>query len=153
MIQRRSLSLAVLVLSAAAHLAGPALAQNLDAIKTRQALMKDNGKAAGEAGAILKGEAEFSPDKATAIFTRMHDVAVKFGDHFPEDSKTGGETEAAPAIWEEPEEFEAALVKYQEDTQAAIDSAPQDVAAFQQAFGQVAQNCRGCHEDFRIDTD
>ena len=80
MIQRRSLSLAVLALSGAAILAGPALAQNLDAIKTRQELMKDNGKAAKEAGAILKGEAEFSADKATEIFTRMHDIAVKFGD-------------------------------------------------------------------------
>ncbi|MAU95771.1 MAG: cytochrome C554 [Fulvimarina sp.] len=153
MIQRRSLSLAVLALSGAAILAGPALAQNLDAIKTRQELMKDNGKAAKEAGAILKGEAEFSADKATEIFTRMHDIAVKFGDHFPEDSKTGGDTEAAPAIWEKPAEFEAALVKYQDDTQAAIDAAPQDVDAFKQAFGQVAQNCKGCHEDFRIDKD
>ena len=67
--------------------------------------------------------------------------------------KTGGDTEAAPAIWEKPAEFEAALVKYQDDTQAAIDAAPQDVDAFKQAFGQVAQDCKGCHEDFRIDKD
>ena len=112
-----------------------------------------NSKAAKAAGAILKGEAEFSPDKATEIFTQMHEISVKFGDYFPEDSKTGGKTEAAPAIWEKPEAFKAALAKYQEDTQAAVDAAPQDVDTFKQAFGMVAQNCKGCHEDFRIDTD
>ncbi|MCE7029073.1 c-type cytochrome [Jiella avicenniae] len=149
----RPLGLAVLALCGAALVAGPALAQNLEAIKARQELMEDNGKAAKAAGAILKGEAEFSAEKATEIFTQMHEVSVKFGDYFPEDSKTGGKTEAAPAIWEKPDEFEAALAKYQEDTKAAMDAAPQDVDAFKQAFGKVAQNCKGCHEDFRIDDD
>ena len=153
MTNRRPFSLAVLALCGAAVLAVPALAQNLDAIEKRQQLMKDNGKAAKAAGAILKGEAEFSPDKATEIFTQMHEISVKFGDYFPEDSKTGGKTEAAPAIWEKPEAFKAALAKYQEDTQAAVDAAPQDVDTFKQTFGMVAQNCKGCHEDFRIDTD
>ena len=148
---KRPFSLAILALSGAALLAVPAVAQNLDAIKARQQLMKDNGKVTKAGGAILKGEAEFSAEKATEIFTSMHDVAMKFGDYFPEDSKTGGKTEAAPAIWEKPEEFKAALVKYQEDTQAALDAAPQDVDGFKQAFGKVAQNCKGCHEEFRVD--
>lgn len=148
---KRPFRLAVLALAGAAVLAVPATAQNLDAIKARQQLMKENGDATKAGGAILKGEAEFSAEKAAEIFSQMHEVAVKFGDYFPEDSKTGGDTEAAPAIWEQPEEFEAALVKYQEDTQAAIDAAPQDIDAFKQQFGMVAQNCKGCHEDFRID--
>ena len=150
MTDSRRFSLAILALSGAAILAGPALAQNLDAIKARQELMEDNGKAAKAAGAILKGQAEFSPDKASEIFTQMHDVAMKFGDYFPEDSKTGGKTEAAPAIWEKPDEFKADLVKYQEDTKAAMDAAPQDLDAFKAAFGKVAQNCKGCHEEFRV---
>ncbi|MBP0616384.1 c-type cytochrome [Jiella mangrovi] len=151
MIDKRPFSLAVLALSGAAVLAVPAIAQNLDAIEKRQQLMKDNGKATKAGGAILKGEAEFSPAKAEEIFGQMHEIAMEFGDYFPEDSKTGGKTEAAPAIWEKPEEFKAALVKYQEDTQAAIDAAPQDLDAFKQQFGKVAQNCKGCHEEFRVD--
>ena len=150
MTERRPFSLAILAFSSAAILAGPAIAQNLDAIKARQELMEDNGKAAKAAGAILKGEAEFSPAKATEIFTQMHDIAMKFGDYFPEDSKTGGKTEAAPAIWQKPDEFKADLIKYQEDTKAAMDAAPQDADAFKVAFGKVAQNCKGCHEEFRV---
>ena len=153
MTDKRPFRRLVLALAGAAVLAGPAIAQNLDAIKTRQQLMEDNGDATKAGGAILKGEAEFSAEKAQEIFSQMHDVAMKFGDYFPEDSKTGGKTEAAPAIWERPEEFDAALVKYQEDTQAALDAAPQDADAFKQAFGMVTQNCKGCHEDFRIDKD
>ncbi|WAP67063.1 c-type cytochrome [Jiella pelagia] len=153
MTDKRPFRRLVLALAGAAVLAGPAIAQNLDAIKMRQQLMEDNGDATKAGGAILKGEAEFSAEKAQEIFSQMHDVAMKFGDYFPEDSKTGGKTEAAPAIWERPEEFDAALVKYQEDTQAALDAAPQDADAFKQAFGMVTQNCKGCHEDFRIDKD
>ncbi|UIJ72820.1 cytochrome c [Aurantimonas sp. HBX-1] len=136
-----SLSLAVL----------PAGAQNTDPIKQRQELMKKNGKSAKGASEMIKGEATFDPATAATIFTQMHDVAMEFGDYFPEDSKTGEDTEAAPAIWERPAEFQAALVKFQEDTQAAIDAAPQDLEAFRQVFGRVAENCKGCHEDFRID--
>ncbi len=152
MTDRRPFRPLVLALAGAAILAAPAIAQNLDAIKMRQQLMEENGDAAKAGGAILKGQAEFSPAKAEEIFSHMHEVAMKFGDYFPEDSKTGGKTEAAPAIWEKPDEFKAALVKYQNDTQAALDAAPQDVDAFKQAFGMVAQNCKGCHEEFRIDT-
>ncbi|MCQ0989769.1 c-type cytochrome [Jiella marina] len=153
MMQKRPFGLATLALAGAAILAVPAIAQNMEAIEKRQQLMEDNGDAAKLGGAMLKGEQEFTADKAAQVFSQMHDIAMKFGDYFPEDSKTGGDTEAAPAIWEQPEEFQAALVKYQEDTQAAMDAAPQDIDAFKQAFGMVTQNCKGCHEDFRLDKD
>ena len=145
--------ISALSLGCATLVALPAIAQNLDAIKKRQELMKENGKAAKAGGAMAKGEAEFSAEKANEVFTSMHEIAMDFGNHFPEDSKTGGKTEAAPAIWEKPDAFQAALVKYQNDTQAAIDAAPQDVASFRQQFGMVAQNCKSCHEEFRIAKD
>jgi cytochrome c556 len=152
--QARYLTVAVALAALGTSLiALPAGAQNTDPIKQRQELMKENGRSAKGAGEMIKGEAVFDPATAATIFTEMHDVAMEFGDYFPEDSKTGEDTEAAPAIWERPAEFQAALVKFQEDTQAAIDSAPQDVEAFRQAFGRVAENCKGCHEEFRIDKD
>lgn len=152
--QARFLTVAVALSTLGASLAVlPAGAQNTDPIKQRQELMKENGRSAKAAGEMIKGEAAFDPATAATIFTEMHDVAMEFGDYFPDDSKTGEDTEAAPAIWERPDEFQAALVKFQEDTQAAVDAAPQDIEGFRQAFGSVAENCRSCHEEFRIDED
>ena len=129
----------------------PAAAQDAaNPIDQRQKLMKQNGKDAKAAGQMLKGEADFDPAKAATIFTEMHDVSMKFGDLFPEDSKTGGDTEAAPAIWDKPDAFKAALVKFQTDTKAAMDASPQTLDAFKQQFGMVAENCKSCHEEFRV---
>ncbi|HEX2018603.1 MAG TPA: cytochrome c [Aurantimonas sp.] len=152
--QARSFTVALVIAAiGTAFAAPPAGAQNLEAIKQRQELMKENGRSAKAASEMIKGEAAFDPATAAAIFVEMHDVAVEFGDLFPEDSKVGEETEAAPAIWERPEEFQAALAQFRDDTEAAMDAAPQDIATFRQAFGRVAENCKGCHEEFRIDKD
>ncbi|MCB8836194.1 cytochrome c [Aurantimonas sp. VKM B-3413] len=150
---RLSAAAAAIAISATALSSLPAGAQNDSPIEQRQKLMKENGKSAKAAVQMIKGEAEYSPEKAKEVFTSMHEVAMKFGDYFPQDSKTGHKTEAAPAIWDKPEEFKAALAKFQEDTAAAMDSAPADRQAFQQVFGKVAQNCKSCHEDFRVEKD
>ncbi|MER0238745.1 cytochrome c [Fulvimarina sp. MAC8] len=149
-----SLSITLFTIAASGMLfAASAVAQNTAPIEERQELMESNGDSAKAAGAMLKGEAEFDAAKANEILASIHDVAMKFGDYFPEDSKTGNKTEAAPAIWEQPEEFQTALTKFEEDSAAAMEANPQDLDAFKQQFGMVAENCKGCHEDFRIDDD
>ncbi|WP_294643585.1 cytochrome c [uncultured Aureimonas sp.] len=127
----------------------PATAQNSDVIAERQQLMKNNAKAARSANALIKGEEPYDATKANAIFTMLNADAKKFGTLFPEDSKTGGKTEASPAIWEKPAEFEAANAKFVADTQAALDAKPADVEAFKTAFASVAANCQSCHQQFR----
>ncbi|KQT85974.1 cytochrome C554 [Aurantimonas sp. Leaf443] len=129
----------------------PATAQDTAPIKERQALMKENGKAAKAAGQMLKGETAFDAATAAQIFASMHATAAKFGTLFPENSKTGGDTEAAPAIWQKPAEFQAAVAKFEADTKAASETKVADLDAFKQAFGKVAQNCKSCHESFRVD--
>ncbi len=132
----------------------PAGAQDAsNPIEQRQKLMKQNGKDAKAAGQMLKGEAAFDPAKVEQIFSEMHDVSMKFGDLFPEDSKTGGKTEAAPTIWTKPEAFKAALTKFQGDTKTAMDAKPQSLDAFKQQFGMVAENCKSCHKEFRVEKD
>lgn len=131
-------------------LTAPALAQGSDPIATRQSLMKQNGKDAKAGGEILKGVMPFDAAKAQAIFTEMNDVANKFGNYFPKGSETGGDTEAAPAIWTKPADFKAALAKFQKDTSAAVAAKPTTVAAFGQQFGAVTANCKSCHESFRV---
>jgi cytochrome c556 len=141
---------AMILLGLSLAMAGAAVAQPADPIATRKALMKQNGKDIGAAMKMIKGEEPFDAAKAQAIFASMNGVAMKFGTHFPATSKTGGETEAAPAIWEKPADFKAANIKFQNDTKAAMAAKPATLDAFKAAFGPVAGNCKSCHESFRI---
>ena len=143
--------LAALGALALAPLVLPAAAQNTGVIKERQEAMKAVGKSAKTAGQMLKGEVPFDPATAAELFATMHASAEKFGGLFPEDSKTGEKTEAAPAIWEKPEDFKAKLAKFDGDISAAIAAKPADLDAFKAAFQAVGANCKGCHQEFRVD--
>lgn len=131
-------------------LVAPVVAQPADPIKTRQALMKANGKDTGAAVKMLKGEVAFDGAAAQKIFADMNGVAMKFGNYFPAGSQTGGDTEASPAIWTKPAEFKAALVKFQNDTKAAAAKPPATMDEFKASFGAVTANCKSCHESFRV---
>jgi|APFEC2959095136_1045048.scaffolds.fasta_scaffold00065_26 cytochrome c556 len=140
----------LLVAAAAATLmVTPSLAQPGNAAAMREKLMEQNGKDAKAGGQMLKGEVPFDAAKAQAIFANMHDVAAKFGNYFPAGSG-GGKSEAAPAVWEKPAEFKAALAKFEKDTAAAMAAKVTTQAAFGQQFGAVTANCKSCHETFRI---
>jgi cytochrome c556 len=139
----------LIAIVAALAFAAPALAQG-GPIETRQALMENNGRDAKAGGDMLKGTSPYDAARAKAIFASMNDVANKFGAQFPATSKTGGKTEAAPAIWEKPAEFKAAVTKFQADTAAAMKADLSTQAAFGAQFGKVTANCKSCHESFRI---
>ena len=149
--RRLTIALALLGCSAGALAVLPAGAQNLDVIKQRQEAMKHIGGAAKSGGQMLKGEVAFDATKAADVFTVMASNAKDFGTWFPEDSKTGGKTEAAPAIWDKPDEFKAKLTKFQADIAAAAESKPESLDSFKTAFGNVAKNCKSCHQEFRVD--
>lgn len=142
----RAVSAAVLaaavILPAALASAGP--------IEDRQTIMKGNGRDTKAAGAMLKGETPFDAATANTILANYAAGAKVFGKHFPMGSKTGGDTEAAPAIWDKPADWKAALAKFQTDTAAAVAMKPTDAASFGKAFGMVTANCKSCHEAFRI---
>ena len=124
----------------------PALA---DAISDRKEAMKTNGASMKVVVPMVKGEAPFDGDKAAAAMNAIAEVAATFADHFPEGSETGGETTAAPAIWENMDDFKARLVKFEADARAAA-AATGDLEAFKAAFGPMSQNCGSCHEVYRI---
>jgi cytochrome c556 len=128
--------------------AGTAFATN-DPIFTRKSLMDANAAAAGAGAAMLKGDVPFNPDIAKSVFMTMHAVAYSYGDYFPAGSDTG-KTKASPKIWEDAAGFAAALDKFQKDADAAVAAKPQDLDAFKAAFGQVASNCKNCHDSFRL---
>jgi cytochrome c556 len=149
--ERIAMSMSKLVATAvvAVALFAPALAQPANPAAMREKLMEQNGKDAKLGGQMLKGEVPFDAAKAQAIFASMHGVAGKFGNYFPAGSG-GGNSEAAPAVWEKPAEFKAALAKFEKDTAAAMAAKVTTKEAFGQQFMAVTANCKSCHEVFRI---
>lgn len=72
---------------------------------------------------------------------------------FPEGSGQG-ETEALPAIWEDPDDFAAAVTKTEQAFATLRDAvAGGDNEAIMSAFAAAGKSCKGCHEKYRKDDD
>ena len=139
-----------IVLAGAALAIGiTAIAAQEDVIKARKALMKENGDQAKIGAAMAKGEQPFDLTKVKAIFAQYQEAAAKMPNLFPESSKTGGDTEALPKIWESMDDFKAKFVKFGEEAKEAEGSA-KDLDSFKAAFGTVMKNCGGCHQTYRV---
>jgi cytochrome c556 len=134
----------------AAVLVAGAVAAQTDPITTRKALMKANGDQAKIGAAMAKGEMPFDAQKAKVMFATFVDAANKMPNLFPDNSKTGGETAAAPKIWENMADLKARFAKLGADAKAAQGSVT-DLATFKAAFGSIGkQDCGACHELYRI---
>lgn len=119
-----------------------------DPIAARKAMMKSNGQAAGQGAKFMKGEEPFNLAKAQAIFATYQKAAADVGKLFPDNSKTGGDTAALPAIWEAKADFNAKLAKFGADAKDAA-AKVKDEASFKAAFPEVQKNCGGCHQTYR----
>jgi cytochrome c556 len=137
------IAVAVMALGATA-----VVAQNLSIIKERQEHYKAMGKAVKEPGAMFRGEADFDLAKVQAALKVIQEKAAILPKLFPDDSKTGGDTEALPIIWDEKADFEARFPKLAESAKAA-EAKITDEATFPDAWKEVMGNCGGCHKKFR----
>lgn len=140
----RTLSLAVLLAVGATA----ASAQNLDIIKARKDVYKTFGGAAKSGAAMVKGEEKFDLAKAKAALTTYADGAKKLKDMFPDNSKTGGETQALPVIWQKKGDFMQLLAKFEGEAGAAAKSITNE-ASFKDAWPKVMGNCGACHKVYR----
>jgi cytochrome c556 len=118
-----------------------------DAIAKRQALMKANGKAATALVAIIKG-GPFDLAVVQSSLKNFIDAAQKGPALFPDDSKTGDDTAALPAIWENKADFDARFSKLGADANDALTKI-KDEASFKAIIPGVFNNCGGCHEKYR----
>lgn len=145
----RKLVLAISVLAFAAS------AASADPIADRQAFMKERGKIVGTLSKMVKGEQDFDAALVLSSLQVLQENAEKFDAEalFPAGTETGGDTTAAPKIWEDMAGFKAAEDKYLADVKAANAAAPADLEALKVQLGAVGKNCASCHQTFRIKKD
>lgn len=146
----KSRALAGLSLAAGVAVALTGLAVAQDAIAKRKDIMKGVGKATKASVAMVKGEAPYDAAKAAAAMKTIAEAWAPFVKLFPPGTEKGGETTAAPKIWQDMKDFDAKGQKMAADAQAAIGAAAKGADAFKAAFGAVTKNCKGCHDTYRI---
>ncbi len=121
-----------------------------DAIKYRQSVMTLMAAHFGRIGAVAKGAV---PYDAAAVQNNAAIVEMlskmPWGAYGP-GTDQGRETRALPAIWTDNGKF-IQISKRLETDAAALSAAAKtgDLAQVKTAFGNVAQACKACHDDFR----
>jgi len=118
-------------------------------IQKRQTLMKKSGEEAKIGTAMIKGERPFDAAEVQEIYAAFADDAKQMPTLFPDCSKTGAKTTAAPAIWERMDDFKAAIAKFADDIKAAQGNT-KDLDGLKANFQTIGKNCSGCHQSFRI---
>ena len=124
------------------------VAAQSDPIATRKATMKEVGAQTKTGSGMAKGEIPYDQTKAQTMFTTYVDASAKMPSLFPENSKTGGDTAALPAIWTNKADFDARFQKFGAEAKAAQASV-KDLDTFKASFSGLTKNCGGCHETYR----
>ena len=124
-----------------------------DPISERRELMKANGTAMKAINEALKSggsAADLVPHAA-----KLHDDAMALAPLFPAGTdqpqgKDPGQTMAKTEIWQKPDEFAAALKKFQDESamlQTAV--AGGDMGVISAEFEKLGGVCGDCHKQFR----
>lgn len=144
----KSKLLACVSLATGLAVAGTAIqvsAQNLDVIKQRREAMRSITDQAFATSKMFKGEAPFDLAGVQSGLKSIQNVGAKLKDLFPEDSKTGGGTDASAKIWTARADFNAAVDKWVADAKTAS-AAITDEASFKTGYAPFSTSCGGCHK-------
>ena len=120
-------------------------------IEQRQNLMKQNGATLRPVGGMLRGQVPFDLAQVQVALQNYVMVGQRFHTLFPDDTKTGNNTRALPAVWENKADFTAHSLKLSQDAQAAM-ATIKDEATFKTEMPKVLQNCDACHNKYRRQT-
>lgn len=148
MLQTKVLAGIAAIAGVAVAISGVAVGQ--DVIAQRKALMKQVGGATKTSSEMIKGEKPYDAKAAEGAATTIAQNWGQFVKLFPATAKTGGETTAAPKIWEDTQGFEAKGAVLAKAAQDASQAAAKGPEAFKTSFGEVTKLCKGCHEVYRI---
>jgi len=146
MLSKWAMAAAVLAAAAAAT---SVLAQS-DPIATRMGLMKGNNDNARNVLQMIRGQQPFDVAKVDAAFAQWAETAQKLPAQFPPGSTTGQKTRAAPAIWDNKQDFEAKAAAFAKAVAENRAQARQSLEALKVAFAPVNDACDNCHKNYRL---
>jgi cytochrome c556 len=130
-------------------LVAPAVGANQGVIDYRQSVYDAIGGHMTAMADIIKQKVDRTDDLAIHA-EAMGRLAELPRDLFPPDSRDG-KTDALPAIWENPEEFEQRVDDFEQAAGRVAETVDGDYATFVDAFKSLGQTCKACHDDFRAE--
>ena len=115
--------------------------------KARHEAMEQVGDAMKGLGKVAKGQAPFDATFVASSATTIKEKLEQASKLFPPGSDTG-ETHAKPEVWSDRPGFD----KTMQDAIAAATAlaAVKEEAAFRPALGALGQNCKACHDKYRM---
>jgi cytochrome c556 len=128
---------------------GAVIAQS-DPIAARMALMKGNNDNATLVVKMMRGQAPFDAAKVDAAFAQWADTAQKLPGLFPDNSKTGQKTRAAPKIWMTKADFDAKAAEFGKVVAENRDKAKSSIDGLRAGIPGIANACDNCHKDYRL---
>ena len=124
------------------------VAAQADAIKTRQALMKENDAGGRLLSQMARGRVPFDAAKVDAAMAQFADTAAKLPGQFPDNSKSG-DTKASPKVWQTKADFDAKVADF---AKVVAENRPKvkTLDGVKAALPPVAKACDNCHDTYRL---
>jgi cytochrome c556 len=135
--------------TAAVCLSTTVLLAQQNPIIARQEIMKKSNDDLKLLTQMSKGEVPFDAAKASATYAGMEDSYKKVKDLFPDNSKTGDKTRAAPKIWDTRADFDAKMADFIKVAGDAKAKAATE-AGLKEIHPAVVKSCDNCHADYRL---
>ena len=117
-------------------------------IKERKSIFSKNYKTAKRVNSLASNG---SLDESKILMIEMSDNYKRLLDLFPENSKTGFETEVLPSIWENKDEFNLLMTKASSNM-IELTSAVDGTEDMKATLGKYMwSSCKSCHSKFRAE--
>ena len=152
---------ATFALSAAAQQSPPAApaapaaappSPGTQAINVRKAIFTLIGSNFKPVGEVLQGRATYESVDVPTSASRVAFLAGLLNDAFPDNSSTG-DTKAKPEVWSNRADFDKRVKDFQDHSATLVQVVAREKSgsdAFKAAAVAVGQDCKGCHENYRV---
>lgn len=124
------------------------------AIEVRKAVFTLIGNNFKPIGETLQGKTQYDAAEIQKRAARVAFLADFIGDSFPEVSNTGlPDSKAKPEIWSDRAGFDKKIADFREHAAALVKTSTREKTAsdaFKTAAAALGQDCKGCHEAYKV---